>query len=327
MPTRLIGAASYQPKDDVIRRLAEQNEGNVRRGMTTAFGTLRQALPMDRLEDLLRNGDLNGIINEMPFDGLDADMNDVFVQLGAIFDKGASKRIDQLGISRPFDRLDPEVLGVLTTYRSDMVQQITDATRDALNYTLYSGALSWKAPAEMAMDIRSIIGLTDRQAGAVLNYRRLLEEGDLTALDRDLRYRTYDRAFISAVDNDTTLSAEKIDAMVDGYARNYLSYRATTIARTESLRAANMGAREGVEQAVRREGQNRGEVKRFWLIAIDERTCDFCRSIPEMNPDGVGLDESYDSIEGPVFGPEDSHPNCRCTETFKFMDEEGGTDE
>lgn len=331
MPYKPLNASSYQPKDDVIRRLAEQNEGNVRRGMTSAFRTLREALPMDTLEQLLANGNLGGIINQVPFGDLEADMADTFVQIGAIFDGAADARIKQLDVDqsliRPFDRLEPQVVQALTTFRSEMVREITDATRGALNQVLFTGTLAWKSPAEMATDVRSIIGLTDRQAQAVLNYRSLLERGDMTALDRQLRDSVYDRTTERAFMNDQILDPDRIDTMVERYADNYLDYRASTIARTESIRAANRGARMGVEQAIRRNIVGAQEVRRFWLIAVDERTCEFCRSIPELNPDGVGLDEPYDSIDGPVAGPDDSHPNCRCTETFKVIGEEGDLEE
>lgn len=324
-----LGAVHYQTADDVIRGLAEQNEGNIRRGMTTAFNTLRAAVPMDRLEKLLANGDLGGILKEVPFDGLVDDMSDAFVQIGALFDKAANARLKGLDVNqsliRPFDRLDPAVVNVLTTFRADMVREVTTATRDALNHILFSGTLGWKAPAEMATDIRSIIGLTDRQAQAVLNYRSMLESGDADALTRELRDRRFDSSVSAAISGDRSLSDDQIDRQVERYADRYLNYRATTIARTESLRAANRGARAGVEQAVERNIIGRQEIRRFWLIATDERTCDFCRSIPTLNPGGVGLDEAYDSIDGPVDGPDDSHPNCRCTETFKVDDGSGDT--
>jgi len=37
-----------------------------------------------------------------------------------------------------------------------------------------------------------------------------------------------------------------------------------------------------------------------------------CQSVAERNPDGVGLDEDFESEDGPQDDPP-IHPRCRCT--------------
>lgn len=331
MPRYILPKGAYQAPDDSIRALAEGQEAALRRDFGSAFDLLKTAVPLDRLERLLEARKLSDILAEIPLDDLTKDMHDVFIRVGGIYDEAAQTRIDEIdpqgALLRPFDRLDPVVVQQLTTFRADMVREISNTTQDAIRQVLYTSAYAWNAPAEQARDLRNVIGLTTQQAQAVVNFRRMLEQGDPNALDRALRDRRFDGTVDRLIAGEV-VPAEKIDTMVERYASRYLDYRATTIARTESLRAANRGARAGVQQAVRRDVVQAGQITRFWSIAQDESTCPFCRSIPELNPDGVGLDEPYQSSDGPIDGPDDSHPNCRCTETYKVSrgdqpDEEG----
>jgi hypothetical protein len=104
--------------------------------------------------------------------------------------------------------------------------------------------------------------------------------------------------------------------MVDAYARKYRKYRAETIARTESMRALNMGTQEAWRQAVQDGKIVEDLIRRFWKVAHDERTCPVCKPIPEMNPNGVKLAQPFATPRGPIF-------LGRCTPTaaatFSFV--------
>lgn len=320
MPRTILPGGAYQAPDDSIRALAESREAAVRRDVGAGFELLKKALPLDKLTELLAAHRLSDILAAIPLNKMADQMHDVFVQLDTIHEDAANIAIGALDVQqsllRPFDRLDPAVVRQLTTFRADMVREITAQTQEAIRQILFTSAYAWSTPAEMARDLRNVIGLTAQQAQAVVNYRGLAETLDPAVLDRALRDARFDPTMSRAIADNEPLETEKVDRMVERYASRYLDYRAKTIARTESLRAANLGAKAGVEQAVKRDIVTNAQVTRFWLIAMDEKTCPFCRSVPEMNPDGVGLDEPYDSSEGPVDGPADSHPNCRCTETY-----------
>lgn len=81
--------------------------------------------------------------------------------------------------------------------------------------------------------------------------------------------------------------------------------RASLIARTESMTAANEGNRQGWDQAVDA-GLLTGDEKRTWIATSD--ACPECEALDEEETD---LDGSYpgDGEDGPPL-----HPNCRCTE-------------
>lgn len=81
--------------------------------------------------------------------------------------------------------------------------------------------------------------------------------------------------------------------------------RASLIARTESMTAANEGNRQGWDQAVDA-GLLTGDEQRVWIA-----TSDACPECDALDEEETGLDGSYpgDGEDGPPL-----HPNCRCTE-------------
>lgn len=83
---------------------------------------------------------------------------------------------------------------------------------------------------------------------------------------------------------------------------NWTTSRSEMIARTETIRASNEGNLEGYRQS--------GVVEyKMWLCAPDERTCEVCSDLADMDP--IGLDDTYETDEGGVDGPP-AHPRCRC---------------
>lgn len=106
---------------------------------------------------------------------------------------------------------------------------------------------------------------------------------------------------------------------VVGVFREAKGPRAEKIARTEVLKATNAATLEGYRQSGVVEGK-------MWLMALDERTCDWCRAAEEKFKGGMGLDDVYFekgdtfTVNGKTlsFDYEDVmhpplHPNCRCT--------------
>lgn len=220
--------------------------------------------------------------------------------------------IKAIGDGFDFDRFDEDTLRRLREAQDELIAELDQRARDTVASVIERGVRAGDAAAEIAANIRDTIALTDRQANAVANYRRLLEDIDQRALGRELRNKEFDDTVQDAIDTGEFLSDTAIERMVEDYADNYLDYRADTIARTESLRAANAGLRDSYRQAADRGVFPAEAVTRNWLAAIDERTCPVCMSIVENNPQGVGLDEDFQSDDGPIDDPP-VHPSCRCT--------------
>ena len=92
--------------------------------------------------------------------------------------------------------------------------------------------------------------------------------------------------------------------------KRQIKYRAETIARTESLRASNMGQRALWKQA-QDQGLLEREIKRRLIVSGDDATCEICAS---MSDEVVGLDEPFSdgSIDPPI------HTDCRCSVGLVF---------
>jgi hypothetical protein len=220
--------------------------------------------------------------------------------------------VKAIGDGFDFDRFDEDTLAALREAQDDLISDLSDQARDTISYLIDRGVQAGDSADEIAATIRDTISLTERQAQAVANYRTLLENADSQALERELRNVEFDDVVQAAADSGEPLSGGAIDDLVAEYADNYLDYRADTIARTESLRAANEGLRDGYRQAADRGVFPAEAVTRSWLAAIDERTCPICMSIVENNKDGVGLNDDFQSDDGAVDDPP-VHANCRCT--------------
>src|SRR5258708_33060326 len=131
-----------------------------------------------------------------------------------------------------------------------------------------------------------MIGLTDVQAKAVATCRGMLENLDSDALERRLRNVAEDDVIAEAIDAGEDLAAAYIDQMVSDYTDNFLDYRADMIAQTEATRAANAGLQDAYQQSIDRGVFPSDAVRQYWTVALDERTCEICLSIPDMNEEG-----------------------------------------
>lgn len=249
------------------------------------------------------------------------------------------------GVSFHFNRVNPVLGDWLSHYDLHLIQQINDTTKEAVRAVLLDNVTAGKSPIAMAKTIKESVGLTKRQTAAVQNFRKELEtfhlkrsaagwglgtgpdkvnghnvfkpgpDGDPLdgVLNRRLRDLRYDKALIKAMQTKTPLKPDQIDKMVEAYARKYRRHRAMTIARTETMRAANVGVQEAFRQAIEKGVLSENLVRRRWIVTKDERTCKICAPIPVMNPElGVKFAEPFATPDGPVMlGP--VHPACRCT--------------
>lgn len=253
--------------------------------------------------------------------GLEASRNsvqDVFARIvnaGGMYGLAGLSRIavrkETVGAAMSFSMVNPYVTEFIQRYMLDLVTGVSLDTRAAIALIISNALQRGGSPREQVRLIQPLIGLTSRQAQAVINYRNALETGNYRAtLDRALRDGRYDASVLRALKDGKGLSRDRIDQMVRRYAERSLRYRAETIARTESIRAANVGLRESWRQAVEQRLLPTG-LRQHWLLATDERTCPQCKQIVAMNPDGVAMGTAFNSPYGPIEQPP-AHPSCRC---------------
>lgn len=327
MARRLIRARHLQHPNDPYRRIAERHQPAIAKALLQGFTKLQAHVQHVAATIGVAKADPPEPVNN-PQKLFDRETVRVTIEnsLNNLNDASSEAAIAALtaaGVSVAQASVISRGLQVgLAAYRAELVRQVTDDTIDAITGVIQDALNAGLNYIEIAREVKPLIGLTSQQVAAVNSFRGLLEEMDPAALERAWRDKRFDRTLQSTIDEDSNLSADQIDTMVERYAAKALKGRATTIARTESLRAANMGAKESLTQFVASRGLALTSMRQFWLTAMDELVCPVCSSIPAMNDGGVELGESFDSIDGPMDLPPDPHPNCRCTVAYRIVPDE-----
>lgn len=324
-----LGPDDYQDKDDPAARAARRHEEEIAAGILAALSDFRQSLDLDAIAAALQAGNLAGVMAQLPYRELDAGLDDAAAPLAATYAEAGAAEASNVTVLTPGSAasnvirlpFDPQATAGLTDlelYRRELLGEISQSTEDGITQAVRAAVRQHVGLDGIARAIKDAVGLTPRQAQAVANYRRMLEGGDPGALQRALRDARFDATTRRLVAGEDVGDA-KIDRMVERYAERQLAYRARMIAQAEAQRVANAGVRQVYAQGVTRGLFTSGQVRRHWLIALSEGTCALCLSIPILNPLGVGLEEMFMSIEGPVSEPvADTHPWCRCSLRYRI---------
>jgi hypothetical protein len=307
-----------------LHQIADDAAPDVRRRFLAAIAAIRGTVHEARLRAALETGSVDAVMRVL---GLDRDLGPIepalMKPLGETVNEAGAAAIDATPaieratrggqLAMRFDAINPHTVQSVRTYGFNLIRQVTDDTRDGIR-AIVSNALEFGGhPSEQARQIRSLIGLTENQADAVSNFRRLLEERDRGALTRALRDRRFDGTLNRTLGEDAVdeLSQEQIDKMVERYASRMLDFRANTIARTETINAARLGTQGAWVQATENGLLQRSKLRQGWMVTPDDRLCLYCAEVPLLNPDGVPLGGQFKTALGMVDGPT-LHPLCRC---------------
>lgn len=167
-----------------------------------------------------------------------------------------------------------------------LIRDVSQTTMLTVRQTLQDGWREGLHPRVLARQLRGMTGLTPRQAGAIEKQAAKWQaEG---------------------------MPAASVHKAVRQLQERAIRQRAETIARTETLAYSNYGAHSAVQQYVRRGVIDENSLVRNWIFTTDSKCCDDCASIPGMNPNGVGLNEEFQTPFGPLLLPP-CHPRCRCS--------------
>lgn len=226
-----------------------------------------------------------------------------------------------------FDQANPKALASIRRYELDLIREVDHGTREGIREYVRASLEAGRNPRTLIPQLAGrvgeggireggIIGLTARQSRAVSNYRRALEEGDLAALNRQLRDKRHDPTVQRAIEEGRPLSKEQIDQMVGRYESNYLAYRAETISRTESMRALSSGQKLAWDAVIDGGKISRGRLVKTWVTARDERVRDEHR---EMEGVTIDYDEQFEMPNGDLTWGPPYDPNCRCVAFIKPM--------
>lgn len=282
---------------------------------------LRDQNSIDAIEARLLAGDYQGVIDQVEAAArrFATETQDAFFRAG----QTEAKWLDNHKLTADklirFDITNDRAVRAAQRNELELVQGLGDETRRVVSQVIVDGQRAGLNPRSIARDIRDSITLTPMQAQHVANYRRQLESGDWSgALRRELSDGRSDRTIRRLARDGGELTEAQIDKMVDRYRRNYIAFRAETIARTESARNVHAGLQEAFTQAIERGDIETEQIVREWHAgpntpnareqhqAMDGQQVKW--GDPFVAPDGTQLMHPGDPRAGAKHTA-----NCRCT--------------
>jgi hypothetical protein len=259
-----------------------------RRIRTALLAALDQIQSQTRTADIraaLESGDVEGAVEAVRVELGEAFLRSAIPQaLRQAYEIEGDAIATDIGYA--FDILTPAAVDWVRANAASLIQQWGDSSREAIR-NLIAESFRLNVPVgTLARQIRQTgIGLTWRQARAVLNLRqRLAADG---------------------------LDAAKIDARAERYFKQLARYRAELIARTEMARASENARHEAWTQGIAEGYIDPTRSVQEWVATHDHRACDECLDLDGSRaamPNGHFVGENgTDGGSGPPY-----HPQCRC---------------
>jgi len=315
--------AQFFDRPERLLRLAARAEPRFRRRFLEVVGLIRNERTIEQLIVLLQSGNLQQALvsAEIAALRLGSMWGDVYVG-------SASETAGFVGSSLQtlvdFNRVNSRALSALELNQLRLVQGFTQQQVLATRTALAQGTALGLNPVQQARAFRDSIGLTPHQVEIVNNYRRKLENGDLSPLQNQLRDRRFDSSVRRAASGGRPLTQTQIDTMVGRYRDRWIKFRAETIARTEALDAVHQGNQEMYRQAIENGTLRADEVYREWSDSDDNRVRDTHMSMdgqrrgltePFLSPSGAQLMRPLDPN-----APAEERIKCRCGILTRFTD-------
>lgn len=294
--TRQKVTRTYKRVEGLSRQMARAASVD----LTTGIKTFRERISPQALLDAWKKADYAKIMEVIPWDALPEDLADLHDSLSE-----TSARSSQFSINAVpapikselrYDTANPRLEHFLRNQTGKLVVQIKDDTREMIQDLVVRSLDEALVPRDLAGTIKQSVGLYPRLQTAVLNYQASLERQGM--------------------------KPERVDQLVASYNDRLLTYRAMTIARTETRTAANFGQLAVWRAAADQDLIDRQKAMKVWIV--DGKPCEICEP---MDGVAVGLDDMWtlntgDSVEI----PNESHPNCLCGMELDFGDAEDRLD-
>ncbi len=273
-------AAPLDPHWEYVYSISREFLDDWERTLRTATDELRASVSRDVTATAVELGQPKTLLTSMA-DGEQAyaaRLAEWQTPLTAVFGRAGKAELGRLGFKLRFDLQNPFALRWITQHAAELVTAVTAETKAAIRAVVLQGFVDGVPPKRFAAQIKSMIGLTERDAKAVLRYWETLNQ------DRN---------------------ALRANEMADTYADKLLRLRSENIARTETIAAAANGTQQSWRQA-QANGLIAPESKRVWIAASESgRTCPLCMALDGVQ---VGLEEPFPG--GYMTPPR--HPSCRC---------------
>lgn len=306
-------------------RVAGRYAPRVASSFVRALARLNNYIATDDLLDALASGNPNLIVSAIAphrlaalflgDDSLESLLHQTAATTGRL---GAEILADATGLSVGFNAVRPDVVLFARRQSATLVVAVTEDVAEAIRIVIAAGALEGIPPVRQAVAIRQVVGLPPNWAMAPTNLARELREGRFTS---SRRLSGADKQQIRSRLARGTMDEDFIATMQARYRDSLISRRAQNIAQTETMDAAHNGLHQSWRQAVE-QGVLPDTARRHPIVTLDDRLRPTHAAIPGMNPDGVGMDQPFDTPFGARMNPP-FEPNCRCGVGLSFPGQPG----
>ncbi len=299
-----------------ILRIADQLQPEIQRTFIEAIAAARRSIPIGELSDFFDEGNIQGALEAAGVNLTPAELEPITDAILQTTLKTAE--LAAIDLNLEFALVNERAVRFAREEAARLVTGVSSETEKAIRDIVVRGQREGLNARLQAQEIRRVVGLTDRDARAVDRfYTGLLADGTNQARSREL--------------------ADRMSARL-------LRRRAENIARTETIRAANMGNQLAWQTAMDG-GLLPRTTEKIWIATADSRVCPICAVLhgqtvsvsstfdiseraTEFTRIGSGENLSFRPAKKvPLTNPSaelspPAHPSCRCTMGTVF----GGAD-
>lgn len=291
-----------------LDQFAESLEPAIRKAFLEAVQSVRENFSDEDLARIAMTHDVTPLLAALATDTLKFALRDAV--------SSAAEQVAVLGkVAVRFDILHPYVTPALKDFESRAIAALEVEVRDGVLAYLRETVSRGMNPIQIARGLRDKIGLPQNMIEAGARHRAMLASGERRmlkeALKHKLRDARFDGSIQAAMNKGVALTPAQIDRQMVRYYEKALKHHTETIARTASMDAVNVANRLSWQQIISDGQVDVNSLRRYWVVAKDERVCPECKPIPELNPKGRGWDEPFETPVGPIMQPT-LHFRCRC---------------
>lgn len=234
-----------------LNALADSLEPEFRSAFYALIEVIAHSVPADQLDTWIDNRDIVSILNA--FEEI-VGKSVTFTAASSLTSSYTSLVTGGLraavGTTLRFDLISELVLERVRQDAAKLVVGVGQDSITSIRTILEANYLDGFGARAAGRIIRSVVGLLPSHAVAVGNYSNMLLERSTPEPVRS--------------------------HMVETYARRLLTYRATNIARTETISAANAGQLQGWIEMANRGVLQRSRTRVVWVVTEDDRLCPWC---------------------------------------------------
>lgn len=293
----------------LIHAAADRLEPEIRQAFIEAVEAMRQAIPLGELAEAFDAGDLLAISRAVGNLNLPPELRTTVTDaVAAAAQQTGTATAASFVMS--FDAVNERAVRYAADTAARLVTNIQEDVRSAIRDVIVTGQRGNLTVWQQARQIRQMVGLTQRDSRAVLRISEGMAEDEFGMRD--------------------------IDRITSRMSTRLLRRRAENIARTETIRAANMGTQLGWEAAAD-QGLLPQTTRKVWIATEDSRTCPICAVLDgqtvampttfDVSEQATSFNVSGDTISvaetKPLARPTTTrtppaHPSCRCTVALVF---------